>query len=70
MNYNVMYGLAVGIAIVLAIIGAIQLADPAELGISPTVVAWTKVITPGLGILSAILPSVRKPPSDDRQGMD
>lgn len=70
MPYRWQYACSVAVAVALALIGAIQLANPDDLGISPRVVAWTQVLVPGLGILAGILPSVRRPPSDNREGMD
>ena len=69
-SYTFMYALAVIVAVLSAVIGALQLANPEELGISPQVIAWTKIITPGLAILAGFLPSVRKPPDSQRQGLD
>jgi hypothetical protein len=70
MSYRAMYAAAVAVAVIAAILAAMQLANPAELGISPIVVAWIKIITPGLTILASVLPSVRQPPRDEREGLD
>jgi hypothetical protein len=70
MPYQVMYGLSIATAIAIGVCGAIQLADADTLGISQQFVEWTKIVVVGLGILQGFLPSVRKPPSDDRVGMD
>lgn len=70
MSYQVMYALSVTVAVCAAIIGAIQLASPEDLGLSPVFINWTKVIVPGLTVLAGVLPSLRRPPSDERTGMD
>ena len=70
MSYRVQYALSIAVAISAAIIGAVQLSNPEDLGISPVLINWTKVITPGLAVLAGVLPSLRKPPNDDRVGMD
>lgn len=70
MAYRLMYAGSVLVAVLLAIIGAVQVADPIKLGISAQAVEWLKIVVPGLGILAGVLPSVRKPPSDPRVGQD
>lgn len=70
MSYQVMYALSIVTAIAIGIIGAIQMADAEKLGISDALVEWLKIVVVGLGILQGFLPSVRKPPSDERIGMD
>lgn len=69
-SYRLMYAGSVLVAFLLAVFGAIQLAAPADLGISPIVINWLKVLTPGLGIVAGVLPSLRRPPSDARTGLD
>ncbi len=70
MPYRLQYGLSVFVAVALAIIGALQLSDPAKLGLSPIVIEWTKVVVPGLGILAGVLPSLRRPPDQERNSLD
>ena len=70
MSYQLMYACSVTVAVLAAIIGAIQLANPEDLGIPLVVINWTKVIVPGLTVLAGVLPSLRRPPSDERTGMD
>ena len=70
MSYQLMYSLSIATAIAIGVIGAIQVADSAALGLSATLVEWLKIVVVGLGILQGFLPSVRKPPSDERTGMD
>ena len=70
MSYNWQYTASIVVAITLGVIGAIQLADPAELQIAPVVVAWAKIAAVGLGIAAGFLPRVTAPPNDSRVGKD
>lgn len=51
--------MAIGIAVTLGVLGAIQIGDPATLGLTPREVAWLGIVATGLGILQSFLPSVK-----------
>lgn len=53
---------AVLVAVLLAVLGAIQVADPVSLGLTSRVAAWLGVASAGLGVLASFLPSVRRRP--------
>lgn len=59
MSYTQQRALAVAVAIVLAMIGAVQLADASVLGLTPRLTAWLGIVSVGLGILAGFLPNVR-----------
>lgn len=58
-SYTVQRYIAIGISCVLAMIGAIQLANAETLGVSPRLLAWLAIVSVGLGILNGFLPSVQ-----------
>lgn len=70
MSYTVQWWMSVGVAVTLAIFGAIQLARPADLGISPQMGAWIGILSSGLGVLAGFLPRVTATPNDSRNGLD
>lgn len=70
MAYSLMYGLSIVTAVAIGVIGAIQVANADALGIPGAVVEWLKIVVVGLGILQGFLPSVRKPPDTQREGLD
>lgn len=51
--------LSVAVAVALAMLAAVQLADPASLGISPVAVRWLGIVGVGLGLLQGFLPKVQ-----------
>lgn len=59
MSINAQRTLAIAVAVTLAVIGAIQLANPETLGITPRISAWLGILAVGLGILAGFLPNVR-----------
>jgi hypothetical protein len=59
MSYRTQRHVAIAVAVVLAMIGAIQLANAETLGIGPRVSAWLGIVSVGLGILAGFLPSVQ-----------
>lgn len=59
MSYIAQRYLAVAVTVVLAMIGAIQLANADTLGITPRLTAWLGIASVGLGILAGFLPNVR-----------
>lgn len=59
MSYTAQRYIAVAVAVVLAMIGAIQLANAETLGITPRMSAWLGILAVGLGILAGFLPSVQ-----------
>jgi hypothetical protein len=56
--------LAVAVAVALGMLGAIQLANPVELGISAVTARWLGIVATGLGILATFLPRVTGPTTD------
>ncbi len=59
MSYTTQRALAVAVTVVLAMIGAIQLANADTLGLTPRLTAWLGIASVGLGILAGFLPNVR-----------
>lgn len=70
MSYRVMYGISIGVAVLGAMLVAVQASGAQALGLSSTAFNWLPILNAGLIVLAGVLPSVRKPPSDDRVGMD
>jgi hypothetical protein len=68
--YSLAYGAAVLVAMLLAGLGLIQVADAERLGISPIVKEWLGIVSAMLGVLAGALPSWRKPPNEARKGQD
>lgn len=58
MNYS--RQIAIVIAVSLAMLGAVQAADPVLLGISPVMARWFGIISAGLGVLAGFLPPVHR----------
>lgn len=58
-DYSRQRALAIAVAVVLGMLGAISLASAETLGLTPRVVAWLAIVSTGLGILQGFLPSVR-----------
>ena len=56
--------LSVAVAVSIGMLGAVLLANPAELGISPVAARWLGIISVGLGILQGFLPRVQGPTTD------
>jgi len=56
--------LSVAVAVSIGMLGAVLLAHPAELGISPVAARWLGIISVGLGILQGFLPRVQGPTTD------
>lgn len=50
---------AIVIAVVLATLTTIQVADPSLLGISPRAVAWLGIVAGALGTVQSFLPAVQ-----------
>lgn len=69
-SYTALYVLAVAVAVILAGLAAIQVADPDLLGLTRKHLAWAGVASAMLGVLASFLPRVNKPPSESRRGMD
>lgn len=59
MSYTAQRYIAIAVAVALAMIGAIQIANAETLGITPRVSAWLGIVSVGLGILAGFLPSVQ-----------
>lgn len=59
MSYGQQRVLAIAVAVMLGVVGAIQLKSPADLGLPPVVAEWLVIVSVGLGILAGFLPSVR-----------
>jgi hypothetical protein len=56
--------LSIACAVALGMLGAILLANPADLGISPIAARWLGIIAVGLGILQGFLPKVQGATND------
>lgn len=69
-GYTLAYAAAVAVAAILAGLAVIQAGNPADFGLSPLVVKWLGVVTAVLGIVAGALPSWRRPPSEERRGLD
>jgi hypothetical protein len=56
--------LSIAVAVALGMLGAVQLASPESLGISPIAARWLGIVSTGLGILAGFLPRVQGPSKD------
>jgi hypothetical protein len=56
--------LSIAVAVALGMLGAVQLAAPESLGISPVAARWLGIVAAGLGILQGFLPRVQGPTTD------
>lgn len=56
--------LSIAVTVVIGVIGALQIADQAVLGLTPRMVAWMAIVSTGLGVLSGFLPRVTGPSTD------
>lgn len=56
--------LSVAVAVCLAMLAAVQIADPVTLGISPVAARWLGIVATGLGVLATFLPKVTGPNND------
>lgn len=56
--------LSVAVAVAIGMLGAVLLAAPADLGISPVAARWLGIVAVGLGILQGFLPRVQGPTTD------
>lgn len=56
--------LSIAVAVALGMLGAVQLASPESLGISPVTARWLGIVATGLGILAGFLPRVQGPSTD------
>jgi len=56
--------LSIAVAVALGMLGAVQIADPSALGITPVAARWLGIIATGLGILQGFLPRVQGPTTD------
>ena len=59
LGYAAQRYLSIAVAVVLAGIGVVQAANPADFGLTPVAVRWLGVATAMLGVLATVLPSVR-----------
>lgn len=55
---------SIAVAVALAMLAAVQLADPESLGISPVAGRWLGIVGVGLGLLQGFLPRVQGPTKD------
>lgn len=55
---------SIAVAVALAMLAAVQLANPESLGISPVVARWLGIVGVGLGLLQGFLPRVQGPTTD------
>lgn len=56
--------LSIAVAVAVAMLGAVLLADPESLGISPVAARWLGIIGVGLALLQSFLPRVQGPKKD------
>lgn len=56
--------LSIAVAVALGMLGAVQLASPESLGISPVAARWLGILGTGLGVLATFLPRVQGPTTD------
>lgn len=56
--------LSIAVSVALGMLGAVQLAAPEALGISPIAARWLGIVATGLGILAGFLPRVQGPSTD------
>lgn len=56
--------LSIAVAVAIGMLGAVLLATPADLGISPIAARWLGIIAVGLGILQGFLPRIQGPTTD------
>jgi hypothetical protein len=59
MSYAQQKRCAYAVAILLAGLAVVQVADPADFGLTPVMVRWLGVLTAMLGVAAGFLPSVR-----------
>jgi hypothetical protein len=62
--------LSIAVAVCIGMLGAVFLATPADLGISPVAARWLGIISVGLGILQGFLPRVQGPTTDPNELAD
>ncbi len=55
---------SIAVAVCLGMLGAVQLAAPESLGITPVAARWLGIIATGLGVLATFLPRVTGPTTD------
>lgn len=68
--YTAAYGAAVVVAMILGGLAVIQAGSPSDFGLNPIAAKWLGVVSAMLGILAGALPSWRRPPNDERKGLD
>lgn len=56
--------LSIAVAVALGMLGAVQIAAPESLGISPVAARWLGIVAAGLGILQGFLPRIQGPTTD------
>lgn len=59
MSYQTQRYLSIAVSVLLAGLAVIQLANPADFGLTPVMAHWLGVIVAMLGVLAGFLPSVR-----------
>lgn len=70
MPYRYQWGMTFALMVLAAMIGAIAITSPAELGITPIMKNWLIVINVGISQALGLLPRIQKPPNSDRVGQD
>lgn len=59
--------LSIAVAVVLAMLGAVQLAGPESLGISAVAMRWLGIVTVGFGLLQTFLPKAQGASNDPEE---
>jgi hypothetical protein len=65
--YDLMVNLrivSIAVAVAVAMLGAVLIADPESLGISPVAARWLGIVAVGLGLLQTFLPRAQGPTKD------
>lgn len=70
MPYVWQYAASIAVAALLAGLAVVQAGNAADFGLSPVAAKWLGVLSAVLGVLAGALPSWRRPPSDERKGLD
>lgn len=64
MSLNAQRRLAIAVAVLSAGLGVLQVADPADFGLTPVMIRWLGVLTAMLAVLAGLLPRIQGPTAD------